>query len=948
MEHILMEEPQPELTNFICESWRKQGALEAEKERGRVVNQAYQEALEKFAITGRDLAAAHSGSYDKGDLEHQRDSRMREISTEHNKAIKDLEDTFTNQYRVRKQEQTQWYNQLEEADQAAHIRKEALALGLIEDEDLQELAGKKARPTRQDKLRSVASTKKRGRSVSRSDAMKYVNKFTPSIPPSPKAKDGSITPTKASGRVRAASAVRKVPSATGMNVDVAAPTVPHTISRTMTPLPPAPAELPPAVIPQPMDTCEDTKSVSPAVSDTTSEKIEMAFRGINHTLMLILKHIENLEARHTMAPVPQTKAPSPSPPPIPAVLKGKGRKVPAIPLPKSIPQPPTKPMGQSLMAQIGKMNLRLARASEEMIKEQVEAVDKQFPPLTNNVTNKGIQQPLFTSIVKSGPSDGFQKVQRKSPPKTTATRFVRAGAQTSTEITISRNGGLGGMEEELFQCFTPVESIIREAQTNLNKVSASAPHIIKGRFSTRAANNGNFVFTLQGRFGLKEIQGFEDSLCGPFPGPCIAVPADGWMFAHLCSVPTKDERGNVWSHDDLYNALEENPCFQGICLIVPPRWLHDSYVTSSMEEATITFAYIDDESNSITNRASKSKVAMFREFVPFVPVGDKAVSQQCTKCWKLGHLMRYCTSVEELCFVCNGSHNGTPHNFHCITKSHKSFGKCDCKLSCSLCKGEGHTARSIKCPLKPNVPIPKVFWNKVKRGLIDPVTGLDNVNILAKVTSANCDKEGVPNFTSFTNVDGVKEISLAVKYRRKLICEAITHKCANDSTKNNLQCLCCAPPKIGWSILYDDPSEARFANLLGLDESLGDAIIEEAKSHPSSDHEDSVYSRFSRICAHIVGNDMVKFLCEGKLLSDKEMAIEESLGKDMDDQAAEFSIMFPQNLAKLTPSQQKWVREVTGMGEEVPMTYARVDDTPGDAWDPSAPVSNLSRAGPVA
>lgn len=177
---------------------------------------------------------------------------------------------------------------------------------------------------------------------------------------------------------------------------------------------------------------------------------------------------------------------------------------------------------------------------------------------------------------------------------------------------------------------------------------------------TRVATNGNFVYTIQGRFSPKEIQGFEESLCAPFPGACIAVPADGWMFAHLCLVPTKDNRGNVWSQSNLYDTLEESECFQGICLTVPPRWLHDDFVTGSMDKATVTFAYIDDNSTSVTKKAQNSKVAMFGKFVPFIPVGDKAVSQQCMRCWKLGHIAKYCSSAIEICFVCGGSHDGTP------------------------------------------------------------------------------------------------------------------------------------------------------------------------------------------------------------------------------------------------------------------------------------------------
>lgn len=327
----------------------------------------------------------------------------------------------------------------------------------------------------------------------------------------------------------------------------------------------------------------DTKSPSPAVSDTPSKKIEQAFWGIEHTLCLILNRIEKLKSKDAHRSQPKTSPPaekSSSPLPIPAALKGKGRAEPAIPIPSTIPttaHTTAKPVTAT--------------------KEQTETQNEDFPPLpAAAVLARGIQQPLFMSIVASGPTDGFQKVQRKTKPvQPVATRFVHAGSQSSTEITISCTEDFGGMEEELFQWSTLVESIIREAQAELNKVSVSAPHIIKGHFSTCVATNGNFIFMVQGQFSPKEIQGFEGSLCAPFPGASIVVPADGWIFAHLRSILTTDGRGNIWSHDDLFNTLEENTCFQGICLMVAPCWLHDSYVTSLMEKSTVTFAYVDDE-----------------------------------------------------------------------------------------------------------------------------------------------------------------------------------------------------------------------------------------------------------------------------------------------------------------------------------------------------------------
>ena len=123
MERILMEEPLPELTEFIKKSWHEQGAADAEKVRGRVTNDAYREALEKFAMVGRDLAAAHAGSDDKEKHILLHENRMRELAASHDIAMKEMEETFANNYRIRKQEQTQWYRQLEEADQARQLEE---------------------------------------------------------------------------------------------------------------------------------------------------------------------------------------------------------------------------------------------------------------------------------------------------------------------------------------------------------------------------------------------------------------------------------------------------------------------------------------------------------------------------------------------------------------------------------------------------------------------------------------------------------------------------------------------------------------------------------------------------------------------------------------------------------------------------------------------------------
>ena len=158
----------------------------------------------------------------------------------------------------------------------------------------------------------------------------------------------------------------------------------------------------------------------------------------------------------------------------------------------------------------------------------------------------------------------------------------------------------------------------------------------------------------------------------------------------------------------------------------------------------------------------------------------------------------------------------------------------------------------------------------------------------------------------------------------------------------------------GWSLLYDDPSEARFADILGLDEKTGDEIIRAAKRIPTSDSEDSVYTRFSRVRAHIVGNDSVKFNREGRLLSKEELAIEEQLGTSIQDlnRWSEISFSSPIfDVSKLTPAQREWCSKVLGLGcwgSNAPLARVDDDEAIADSWGPDTPVVNLSRSGPLA
>lgn len=153
----------------------------------------------------------------------------------------------------------------------------------------------------------------------------------------------------------------------------------------------------------------------------------------------------------------------------------------------------------------------------------------------------------------------------------------------------------------------------------------------------------------------------------------------------------------------------------------------------------------------------------------------------------------------------------------------------------------------------------------------------------------------------------------------------------------------------GWSILYDNPSEAVFADILGIDERMADNIINATKQQSNSDNKDSIYSQFSCVHACIVGNDTVKFNREGKLLSNEELAVEEALGTSTYDlnRWSEISLSSPIfDSSKLMQSQREWcdnlIKGSGSWGSDAPLARVDDDDVIKDVWGPDALIVNPS------
>ena len=397
-------------------------------------------------------------------------------------------------------------------------------------------------------------------------------------------------------------------------------------------------------------------------------------------------------------------------------------------------------------------------------------------------------KPMFATVTAAAigqheTQGAFLKVQKRTQKGPQVQ--LRPGASSTTEVTIIRHGGVKGDEEARIRARSAA-NIVAEVQNTLQKKTAHPPRIVSGRWSSRVDITGNFVYLIQGVLSCKEVLGLSTTLCGPFPGDCYAVPSDGWMWAHIRGVPTSLEEGAVLNNEDLAKELFSNSALQGLFIPGMPSWLQHPRFVATQSKATVMFAYVDKDGET-TKKLAKEAIYMFGSQVQFVPVGNKPIQQQCSKCWALGHKFGECKlgEGEVKCFVCGGKHHGSTHDFECAGK-HKTPGVCDCKFKCMLCGDHKHNAASINCPKKINVLVTKKQWlriEKEKRGNREEErTQLAPQNPQVRRHKKTQEREWTP----------------AQRDMMEQALKVTAEPCANDNSRTKGGCACCPPPAIDY------------------------------------------------------------------------------------------------------------------------------------------------------
>ena len=301
----------------------------------------------------------------------------------------------------------------------------------------------------------------------------------------------------------------------------------------------------------------------------------------------------------------------------------------------------------------------------------------------------------------------------------------------------------------------------------------------------------HFIFTIHGVMDAKQVMGISSYLCEPFPGECYAVPSDGWMWVHLRGVPTASFDGIVYNHEELANEVFSNECFQGLFVPGPPSWLQHPAFVQTQEKATVMMAYVDRE-NKVTSRAKKETIVMFGKQVQFVPVGDKPIQFQCSRCWGIGHRNKECRLAPGVvrCFICGKSHHGNVHNYECAGK-HTIPGVCSCAFKCLVCGGADHHAASPKCPKKAGVQITKEQWRAIMKRKEEAAK---DEEFNKRKTLAPQDEK--VHHKGKSHVE--REWTPAQKEIMEIASKVRASPCVNDDAKTKAGCACCKPPTLDY------------------------------------------------------------------------------------------------------------------------------------------------------
>ena len=269
----------------------------------------------------------------------------------------------------------------------------------------------------------------------------------------------------------------------------------------------------------------------------------------------------------------------------------------------------------------------------------------------------------------------------------------------TTKVTVIRKGGVANEAEEQAIRAHPINETIMALRTAIESLSASAPQLLNGHWTSSASTTGNFLLAFNGTIPFDRITPYSKIIrsvlgCGDL------APAEGWTWVQLREVPTSDANGHRYDNDDLNREIRRNPPLATALFGMAPHWQQNPTNILRAPTGMVLIPKVDT-TDTVIKTAAQQGVFMFGKQVKFVVTGDSPRLIQCRRCHMLGHPTRspLCKlhPAAAKCYRCGGNHHSDHHNYECKGQ-HRTPGRCNCTPKCLLCGNTGHHARSHKCP----------------------------------------------------------------------------------------------------------------------------------------------------------------------------------------------------------------------------------------------------------
>ena len=311
-------------------------------------------------------------------------------------------------------------------------------------------------------------------------------------------------------------------------------------------------------------------------------------------------------------------------------------------------------------------------------------------------------QPRYAAAAaKPAPTPNSRTRNRKASPAT--------NAAPTTKITVIRKGGVANEAEEQAIRARPISETIMSLRTAIESLSASAPQLLSGHWTSSANTTGNFLLTFNGNIPFDRISPYTKIIrsvlgCGDL------APAEGWTWVQLRDVPTSDTNGHRYDNDDLNEEIRRNPSLATALFGMAPHWQQNPANILRVPFGTVLIPIVDT-TDTVIKAATQQGVFMFGKQAKFVVTGDSPRLIQCGRCHMLGHPTRspLCKlhPAAAKCYRCGGNHHSDHHDYEC-KGAHRTPGRCNCTPKCLLCGNTGHHARSRKCPKRGDFAPPRL------------------------------------------------------------------------------------------------------------------------------------------------------------------------------------------------------------------------------------------------